>query len=207
MHIILIGIKECEQGVFFSLRKKLSNIKAGNIVTYVIFVCFIAGITFGCNGFVLEEEIIDEIVKSFENGVDFNLALTDAFIKNSIFIFFLYLCGMSMIGGICVLYLIFTQGVSIGSSVCAIVSVAETQKFLVLLELMPGYFFITTAYILMARSAFLYSLNINTKTIFSRKNIFKYDYRFIALTATFGISVLFCYISALCEVFFIPSLK
>ena len=190
--------------MFFNLRKKSGNLNIG-LIAGIVFVCFTAGISFGCNGFILEEENVEEIIKSFTMTHKFDITVYDAFLKNFIFVTCLFLCGTSIAGSLGVTYLMFIKGVSIGSSICAVISVADANKLSVLFNVIPQQLFFISGCVCMSVSSILYSLTIIRKTLLKKSKL-KIEYPFYIFIATFVISVCFCYFSALCESFFVPVL-
>lgn len=191
--------------MLLSARNKISRQLKGRSWIFVLLLIFFAsGVTVGCNNFNLTEETGSDIITYFSGKAEFNSIVYDSFFKSFKLMMWIFASGLSLVGIPLILYFIFTKGVSLGAAVCALISVSSEQPLTVILCLLPHIIFLVIAMMLSCYKSFVFSGAL-FRNVFGFKKYRNTSWdSFFSLAVTFLISALLCYLSALCEGFFIP---
>ena len=191
--------------MLYRVRKKIQrHFKINIFICILMFTVFTAGVSAGSSNFVLTEENSDVILSYFKNKGDFEAVVTDSFFKNIRIIFIIFISGMSVAGIPVILYTLFSRGVSLGAGVCALISVSESSYVGIILNLLPQIVFLILAVMIISYYGFTFSCFLCTRVFFGKSRYPKRDVSVITFAIVFLISALCCFLSALCEGWFIP---
>ena len=189
----------------FRKSKKL-RIKINIYVCLLLFAFFSLGVSTGCRNFSFTEDNYEVIKGYFQEKSDFNDVYKDSFVKNAKVVVLISVFGLSLVGVPAVLYLIFSQGLALGSGICAIFSVSESNILSTAGNLLPQVLFYISALMLISYYCFDFSMFLCKKILFKEKRIVS-NRNLTGFVIVFAFAIVLCYFSALCEGWFVPIIK
>ncbi len=207
LHIFYQILLQGGEFMIYKFRKnKKLNIKINAYLCVLLFAFFSLGVSTGCKNFNLTEENYEIVKGYFQGKSDFYEICRDSFVKNSKIIVMILIWGISLAGIPAILYFLFSQGISLGSGICAVLSVSSSDILNTVLNLLPQTVFFLIALMLISYYSFEFSVFICRKILFNGKR-FLNNKSIIGLIIAFALSLVLCYFSSLCEGWFIPSLN
>ena len=182
------------------------KIKINIYVCLLLFAFFSLGISTGSRNFTLTEDNYEVIKGYFQENSDFNSIYKDSFVKNAKIVVLISIFGLSLVGVPAVLYFVFSQGLALGSGICAIFSVSESNILSTACNLIPQIIFYIFALMLISYYSFEFSMFLCRKILFKEKH-FVNNKSITGFVVVFAVSILFCYFTALCEGWFMHVIK
>ena len=160
--------------MLYNFRKsKKFKIKINIYVCLLLFAFFSLGISTGSRNFTLTEDNYEVIKGYFQENSDFNSIYKDSFVKNAKIVVLISIFGLSLVGVPAVLYFVFSQGLALGSGICAIFSVSESNILSTACNLIPQIIFYIFALMLISYYSFEFSMFLCRKILFKEKLIIK----------------------------------
>lgn len=193
--------------VLYNFRKnKKFKLKINVYVCLLLFTFFSLGVSTGCRNFSLTEDNYEVIKGYFQENPNFNDVYKDSFLKNVKVISLISVFGLSLVGVPVVLYFVFSQGLALGSGICAVFSVCASNVLSTACNLIPQVLLYISALMLSSYYCFEFSMFLCRKVLFMEKRMVN-NKSIIVFFIVFSLSVLFCYFAALCEGWFMPVIK
>lgn len=185
--------------------------KINTFVLFIILLGIISGAIFLVVLKEVDHSLVIEKINTFFNSINTNnisntKAATDAFIKNLIFIVIIWVLGMSIIGIVINIFLIYLKSFMIGFSISAFFLTFKYKGLLAaFIYVFPTSIINILVYLLLGVYSIIFTINL-WKIIFIKDRELNMK-RFIKkYFLVFGICLILIIISSLTEGFLVPSL-
>ena len=185
--------------------------KINTFVLFIILLGIISGAIFLVVLKEVDRSLVIEKINTFFNSINTNnisntKAATDAFIENFIFIVIIWVLGMSIIGIVINIFLIYLKSFMIGFSISSFFLTFKYKGLLAaFIYVFPTSIINILVYLLLGVYSIIFTINL-WKIIFIKDRELKMK-RFIKkYFLVFGICLILIIISSLTEGFLVPSL-
>lgn len=189
----------------------LPNKKINLFVIFIIILGIISGSIFlvilNSNDKNTTTNIITNFMSNINsNNIDNFKSLTNSLIENSILILLIWFLGMSMIGTLFSIFIIYIKGFTIGFSISSFILAYKYKGIIAsIFYLLPGQLISLLSCILLSVYTILFSKNIFKLLFLKEKNI-NFGSFFKKYLLILGISIFLLFISSLSESYLFPSL-
>ena len=193
--------------MFFQWRRKLSAYFGKNKYYYLlIFLVFAAGVAMGVRSVTTGGQDSAAVAGSLQSGqYAYTEIIRMSFLKNVKFVFWIFLCSLSILGIPAIAFLLYTKVYSLGCSICALLmATSQANKFTVMAAILPQIFFTVLSFVFLSQCGAGFSMDLCRKTLFGENVRGSYLAQLGGVALVFGVSVLFVFLSAVCEGFFVP---
>jgi uncharacterized membrane protein SpoIIM required for sporulation len=184
----------------FLLPKNKARVKSKvNIIFIVICTVFCLGIVVGSKSYVLEEKSAQLITSLVEKNTEVKTVVTTSFLKNIKTLIWIFIFSFSTIGIPFILYILYEKSVVIGCGLCSLISIFSSNKFIIILKLLPQFLFYISSIVIISYFGILFSYNLFSRFFLKKMKYNKENINLIVYILVFLAGIFLCYLSALCE--------